>query len=163
LRRYETVFILRSDLGEIQSKETIKRFEGIVTAGGGELIETDEWGARELAYRIDSERRGYYVRLDYTAPAAAVSEVERNLKLYDGVLRYLSVMVEPEADAAKVRAEVEARKRRAEEARAAAESRAAAAAHVPDAAEIPDAPEELQIPPDEGLPEPEPSNGEQQN
>jgi len=103
------------------------------------------------------------VRLDYTAPAAAVSEVERNLKLYDGVLRYLSVMVEPEADAAKVRAEVEARKRRAEEARAAAESRAAAAAHIPEAAEIPDAPEELQVPPDEGLPEPEPSNGEQQN
>ena len=163
MRRYETVFILRSDLGEIQVKETIKRFEGIVTAGGGELIETEEWGARELAYRIGTERRGFYVRLDYTAPTAVVSEVERNLKLSDGVLRYLSVMLEQEADAAKVRAEVEARKRRAEQAKAAAESRAAAAAeHVPDSAEdVPDAPEELLAPPDEGPSEP--SSGEQQD
>ncbi len=161
MRRYETVFILRTDLGEVQVKETIKRFEGIVTAGGGELIETDEWGARELAYRIRTERRGFYVRLDYTAPTAAVSEVERNLKLFDGVLRYISVMLEPEADAAKVRAEVEARKRRIEEARAAAETRAAAAAHIPEVSDIPDAPEELQVPPDEGPSEP--SNGEQQD
>ena len=162
MRRYETVFILRPDLGETQIKETIQRFEGIVTAGGGELIETEEWGARELAYRIGTERRGFYVRLDYTAPTATVSEVERNLKLSDGVLRYLSVMLELEADAAKVRAEVEARKRRVEQARAAAESRAAAAAHVPDpVADVPDAPEELLAPPDEGPSEP--SNGEQQD
>ncbi len=162
MRRYETVYILRPDLGEIQVKETIKRFEGIVTAGGGELIETEEWGARELAYRIGTERRGYYLRLDYTAPTAVVGEVERNLKLSDGVLRYLSVMLEQEADAAKVRAEVEARKHRAEQARAAAESRAAAAAeHVPDLADVPDAPEELLTPPDDGPSEP--SNGEQQD
>lgn len=161
MRRYETVFILRPDLAEIQVKDTIKRFEGIVTAGAGELIETEEWGARELAYRIGTERRGYYVRLDYTAPTAVVSEVERNLKLSDGVLRYLSVMLEQEADAAKVRAEVEARKRRAEQARAAAESRAAGAEQVPDSADVPDAPEELLAPPDEGPSES--SNGEQQD
>lgn len=135
MRRYETVFILRPDLGESQTKESIKRFEGIVASGGGDLIETEEWGSRELAYRLRNERRGYYVRLDYTAPSTAVSEVERNLRLTDSVLRYLSVMVEPEADAAKVRAEVEARKRRAEEARAAAASRAAAAAQPAAAAE----------------------------
>jgi small subunit ribosomal protein S6 len=166
LRRYETVFILRSDLGDIQSRETIKRFEGIVATGGGELIETDEWGVREMAYKIRNERRGLYVRLDYTAPAAAVSEVERNLKLSDGVLRYLSVMLEEQADAARIRAEIETRKRRAEEARAAAESRAAAAAaaaQVPAAAAIPDAPEELQTPESDEPETSEPNGGEQQN
>jgi small subunit ribosomal protein S6 len=128
LRRYETVFILRPDLGEAQVKEIIKRFEGIVAADGGELIDTDEWGFRELAYRIRGERRGYYVRLDYAGPGTALTEIERNLKLADNVLRYLSVLVDPEVDTAKVRAEVEARRRRTAEAHAAAEARAAAAA-----------------------------------
>jgi small subunit ribosomal protein S6 len=123
VRRYETIFILRPDLGEAQLQEAVKRFEGIV-AGGGELIETDEWGFRDLAYRIKGERRGYYVRLDYAAEAATMNEVERNLKLHDAVLRFLSVLVEKEADVGKAREDVEARKRRIAEARAAAEARA---------------------------------------
>ena len=122
MRRYETIFILRSDLGENQVKDSIKRFEG------GEMLETDEWGFRELAYRIHNERRGYYVRLDYAATGPVMNEVERNLKLSDSVLRYLSVLLDPEVDTAKVRAEIEARLHRAAEAKAAAEARMAAAA-----------------------------------
>jgi small subunit ribosomal protein S6 len=128
LRRYETIFILRPDLGENQIQETIKRFEGVVGAGGGETIETEEWGSRELAFQIRGERRGYYVRLDYAAGAAVVNEIERNLKLQDTVLRYLSVMTDPEPDVAKARDDLEARKRRIAEAKAAAEARATALA-----------------------------------
>jgi small subunit ribosomal protein S6 len=128
MRRYETIFILRPDLGEAAQKETIKRFEGIIASSGGDLVETDEWGFRELAYRIDGERRGYYVRLDYGGTGAAMNEVERNLKLSDSVLRYLSVLVDTAADLEKVRTEIEARKRRTAEARAAVEARMAAAA-----------------------------------
>lgn len=128
MRRYETIFILRSDLGETQVKDSIKRFEGLVATGGGEMLETDEWGFRELAYRIHNERRGYYVRLDYAATGPVMNEVERNLKLSDSVLRYLSVLLDPEVDTAKVRAEIEARLHRAAEAKAAAEARMAAAA-----------------------------------
>jgi len=128
MRRYETIFILRPDLGESAQKDAIKRFEGIIAATSGDLVETDEWGFRELAYRINGERRGYYVRLDYGGSGATMNEVERNLKLSDSVLRYLSVLVEEEADLDKVRAEIEARKRRTAEARAAADARVAAAA-----------------------------------
>jgi small subunit ribosomal protein S6 len=128
VRRYETIFILRSDLGEVQVKDSIKRFEGLVATGGGEMLETDEWGFRELAYRIRNERRGYYVRLDYAASGPVMNEVERNLKISDSVLRYLSVLVDPEVDTAKVRAEIEARLHRAAEAKAATEARMAAAA-----------------------------------
>jgi small subunit ribosomal protein S6 len=128
MRRYETIFILRPDLGEAAQKETIKRFEGIIASSSGDLVETDEWGFRELAYNIKGERRGYYVRLDYGGAGATLNEVERNLKLADGVLRHLSVLVEDDADLEKARAEVEARKRRTAEARAAAEARIAAAA-----------------------------------
>jgi small subunit ribosomal protein S6 len=128
VRRYETIFILRSDLGESQVKDSIKRFEGLVATGGGELLETEEWGFRELAYRIHNERRGYYVRLDYAATGPVMNEVERNLKLSDSVLRYLSVLLDPEVDTAQVRAEIEARLHRAAELKAAAEARMAAAA-----------------------------------
>lgn len=128
MRRYETIFILRPDLGEAQFRENIKRFEGFVVSGGGEMLEIDEWGFRELAYRIHNERRGYYVRLDYAAGGDVMNEVERNLKLSDVVLRYLSVLVDPEVDVAKARTEIETRRHRAAEAKAAAEARAAAAA-----------------------------------
>jgi small subunit ribosomal protein S6 len=128
VRRYETIFILRSDLGETEVKDSIRRFESLVATGGGEMLETDEWGFRELAYRIHNERRGYYVRLDYAATGLVMNEVERNLKLSDRVLRYLSVLLDPEVDTAKVRAEIEARLHRVAEAKAAAEARMAAAA-----------------------------------
>jgi small subunit ribosomal protein S6 len=127
LRRYETIFILRPDLGESVQKDTIRRFEGIVGASAGEIIETEEWGFRELAYYIKGERRGFYVRLDYGGSGTTMNEVERNLKLSDSVLRYLSVLVDREVEPASVRTELEANRRRSAEARAAAEAARAAA------------------------------------
>jgi len=127
LRRYETIFILRPDLGESAQKDSIKRFESIVSTTAGEIIETDEWGFRELAYHIKGERRGFYVRLDYGGNGATLNEIERNLKLSDAVLRYLSVLVDSDVDPASVRAELEAHRRRSAEARAAAEAARAAA------------------------------------
>ena len=128
MRRYETIFILRSDLGEAQINEGIRRFEGIIASSGGEMIETDEWGSRELAYNIGRERRGHYVRFDYAAPGAAMNELERNLKIADGVLRYLSVLVAEDADPGQLRGEIESRKQRLAEVRAAAAAPALAAA-----------------------------------
>jgi small subunit ribosomal protein S6 len=127
MRRYETIFILRPDLGESAQKDTVKRFEGIVASSGGDLIDTEEWGFRELAYRIKGERRGFYIRLDYGGNGATMNEVERNLKLSDNVLRHLSVLVAAEVDALAVRTELEAHRRRTAEARAAAEAARAAA------------------------------------
>jgi small subunit ribosomal protein S6 len=127
LRRYETIFVLRPDLGESVQKEAIRRFESIVRTTAGEMIETDEWGFRELAYRIKGERRGFYVRLDYGGNGATMNEIERNLKLSDSVLRYLSVLVDSDIEPASVRAELETHRRRSAEARAAAEAARAAA------------------------------------
>ena len=127
MRRYETIFILRPDLGEPAQKEAIKRFEGFIASSGGDLIDTDEWGFRELAYRIKGEQRGFYVRLDYGGSGATMNEVERNLKLSDNILRYISVLASEDVDPAAARAELEAHRRRAAEARAAAEAARAAA------------------------------------
>jgi small subunit ribosomal protein S6 len=157
LRRYETIFILRPDQGEPQIKDAIKRYESFVTQGGGELIETEEWGIRELAYRIKGERRGYYVRMDYVSDGAAMNEVERNLKLADNILRYLSVMLEPDSDPARAREEIDARNRRLAEAKAAAEARAAAFAAEREKARD----EEAFSDADSALPEEEPEGGSQ--
>jgi len=127
VRRYETIFILRPDLGESAQKDTVKRFEGIAANSGGDLIDTEEWGFRELAYPIKGEHRGFYVRLDYGGNGATMNEIERNLRLSDGVLRYLSVLVDTDVDPAAVRAEIEAHRKRTAEARAAAEAARAAA------------------------------------
>jgi small subunit ribosomal protein S6 len=127
LRRYETIFILRPDLGESAQNEAIRRFESIVRGSAGEIIETDEWGVRELAYNIKGERRGFYVRLDYGGNGATMSEFERNLKLSDSVLRYLSVLVDDDIEPATIRAELESHRQRSAEARAAAEAARAAA------------------------------------
>ena len=145
MRRYETIFILRPDSGDPQIKEAIKRYEGIIAAGAGEMIETEEWGSRELAYKIKGERRGFYVRLDYVSPGPVMNEVERNLRISDAVLRYLSVLVDDNADVAKAREELEARNRRIAEAKAAQEARAAAlmASREEQVEETPDAPEEI--------------------
>jgi len=117
VRRYETILIFRPDLGESAQKEAIHRYEGIIASSGGDMAETEEWGYRELAYRIKGERRGFYVRLDYGGNGATMNEVERNLKISDDVLRYMSVLVDTNADMEKVRAEIEARHRRVAEAR----------------------------------------------
>lgn len=157
MRRYETIFILRPDSGDPQIKEIIKRFEGIIVAGAGEMIETEEWGSRELAYKIKAERRGYYVRLDYVSPGPVMNEVERNLKISDSVLRYLSVLVDDDADVAKAREELEARNRRIAEAKAAQEARAQAlmASQQDKQEKIEDAPEEMLEGSDDDIADPE--------
>jgi len=160
LRRYETIFIIRPDQGESQIKDTIKRFEGIVTQGGGEIAEIEEWGSRELAYRISGEHRGYYVRFDYVSEGAVMNEVERNLKLSDAVLRYLSVLLDSDANPATVRDEIEGRKRKIAEAKDAAEARAAALAAQREA------PPTEEFESEQGMemePEPEPEGGNQSN
>ena len=160
MRRYETIFIIRPDQGESQIKDTIKRFEGIVTQGGGEIAEIEEWGSRELAYRISGEHRGYYVRFDYVSEGAVMNEVERNLKLSDAVLRYLSVLLDSDANPATVRDEIEGRKRKIAEAKAAAEARAAALAAQREA------PPTEEFESEQGMevePEPEPEGGNQSN
>ncbi|MCL5045128.1 MAG: 30S ribosomal protein S6 [Deltaproteobacteria bacterium] len=113
MRRYETVFVLRPSLAADQTEALVKRFPEILAGNGAELFELDRWGVRDLAYRIKSDSRGYFVRLDYAGSGAAVAELERNLKLADDVLRYLTVLVDRDVDPAAVRSQIEASRKAA--------------------------------------------------
>lgn len=91
---YETVLIARQDVSATQVESLADQFEGFLTAEGGEIARREYWGLRNLAYRIKKNRKGHYVLLNFSAPASAVHEMERNMRLSDDVLRFMTVRTE---------------------------------------------------------------------
>ncbi|MGE5215757.1 MAG: 30S ribosomal protein S6 [Chloroflexota bacterium] len=93
---YETLFVVHPEKG-LRMKEFIEKFKKVIESQDGSLSQVDEWGVRDLAYRIEKQGRGYYTLLRYRASGRGVEELERNLKLTDGILRYLTVRADEES------------------------------------------------------------------
>jgi small subunit ribosomal protein S6 len=91
---YETVFIARQDISASQVEGLIEAFAGLIAAGQGEVKKREYWGLRTLAFRIKKNRKGHYVLFNIDAPPAAVAEMERNMRINEDVLRYLTVRVD---------------------------------------------------------------------
>ena len=120
LAGYETTFITRSELSDDGLKVLHDRLAQVVSGYGGEVVLTEDWGKRKLAYTIQKENRGHYTYLVYSGKGDIVHEIERNLRLHDHVLRFLTVNLEKEFDSAafqKKRADVHAAAKRREEER----------------------------------------------
>ena len=90
-RRYETLILIHPDQGEPGSKEVAARIQALIESQGGTVSQVQEWGLRDLAFLVAKQRRAFYVLFEYRATPKAVLEVERNLKLTDAVLRFVSV------------------------------------------------------------------------
>ena len=97
---YETLFVVHPEKGP-RIKEFIEKFKKVVEGQEGTVSHVDEWGLRDLAYRIEKQSKGFYTLLQYRSSARAVEELERNLKLTDGILRYLTVRADEENAAAR--------------------------------------------------------------
>jgi small subunit ribosomal protein S6 len=93
MANYESVLIARQDLGASQVNTLVEELTAVIKAEGGEVVKVDNWGLKNLAYRIKKNRKGYYVLLNIVAPATAVSEYERRLRLNEDVIRYMTVKV----------------------------------------------------------------------
>jgi small subunit ribosomal protein S6 len=91
---YETVFIARQDLSPAQVEDLTKLFTGFITAGGGKILKTESWGLRQLAYRINKNRKGHYVLIESETAPAALIEMERNIRLNEDVLRYMTLRLD---------------------------------------------------------------------
>ncbi|MBQ6173451.1 MAG: 30S ribosomal protein S6 [Clostridia bacterium] len=131
MNRYELTYIIDAMLEETARKELIEKVSALIAANGGEIEKVDEtWGKRRLAYPIDHKTEGYYVLVTMSAPGEAISELERNLRINDSILRYLSVKLEEKQSKVKPRA---VRPAPAAEAPAAEEAPAAAEAPVAEA------------------------------
>ena len=94
---YETLCIFHPELPEARVKELSAWMQKIVEGASGTEIRADEWGMRDLAHLIKKQRRGYYILLEYDAPGATVKELERNLRINENVLRFLSTVRKPVA------------------------------------------------------------------
>jgi small subunit ribosomal protein S6 len=88
--QYETLFVVHPEKGA-RTKEYIEKLKKVIEAQDGSVSQVEEWGMRDLAYRIQKQGKGLYTLLRYRATGRAVEELERNLKLTDGILRYLTV------------------------------------------------------------------------
>jgi small subunit ribosomal protein S6 len=93
MRPYETLVVLSSSLGSEQ-KPLITKFEDLVKSLGGTLDETRDWGSKRLAYQIRKQSDGHFYLIEYQADGDVVAELERNLRITDGVLRYVTVQQE---------------------------------------------------------------------
>jgi small subunit ribosomal protein S6 len=95
-REYETIFILRPDVSRESSEGISTRISEVVGREGGKLTRIESWGRRRLAYPVGKQKRGVYVYLKYIGRGGLVSEVERNLRLLDDVLKYQTVKLNDE-------------------------------------------------------------------
>jgi small subunit ribosomal protein S6 len=116
MRKYELIFIVRTDFPEEELGKLITQMEGVVASHGGKVEKVEKMGRRRLAYRVERQREGMYILFVVEGSGDTVKEFERRLKVNDAVLKYLSVRVDEElkrAEKAKAwRAEQAARKPR---------------------------------------------------
>ena len=91
---YETVFIARQDLSDTQVKDLTDGYSKIITDAGGKIHKVENWGLRNLAYRINKNRRGHYVLIESDVAAPAIHEMERTMRLNEDILRFMSIREE---------------------------------------------------------------------
>lgn len=93
-REYETIYILRPNTPNEGVAEVNTRIKNIIESMGGKILKVDNWGKRRLAYEVAKERKGIYLYWQYLAQPGVVEETERNLRMLDSVIRYLTTKVD---------------------------------------------------------------------
>ena len=91
MRNYEAMYILKPTLEDEAINAAVTRFEDVVKNGGGEIIKSDRWGKRRLAFEVNGVTEGYYVLMAFKSPSSASQELERILKISDDVVRHLVI------------------------------------------------------------------------
>ena len=91
MNKYECLYVIVPELNEEETKSVIEKFNGVITANGGMIENVDEWGKRRLAYTIDYKTEGYYVLMTFVSGPAFPRELDRKLRIAEGVMRSLIV------------------------------------------------------------------------
>lgn len=91
---YESVYIARPDISATQVEALTADWTRILEENGGKVTKEEYWGLKSLAYRIKKNRKGHYSLMNIDAPPAALAEMERNMRLNEDVLRYMSIRVD---------------------------------------------------------------------
>jgi small subunit ribosomal protein S6 len=105
--QYELTYVISGVVQQNQVDDIVRKVNHLVESNGGDVLEVDEWGNQRLAYEIDRKRSGYYVNMYFKAPGSLIERLERELKINDDVLRYLTLRMD-----AKMKRHYEKRKER---------------------------------------------------
>ena len=115
MRRYETTVIVNPALSQEERQSVLDKLTNLISDAQGLLVKFDEWGEKRLAYELKKETRGYYVLMEFCGDGSLVKELERNLRLDDRALKYMTVCIDKEVDPERVKAEIEAAAKEEEE------------------------------------------------
>ncbi len=91
---YEHVFLARQDVSGQRVDELVDQFKGVIESGGGSLGKTEYWGLKSLAFRVRKNRKAHFTLMNIEAPHEAVAEMERQMRINEDVLRFLTVRVD---------------------------------------------------------------------
>ncbi len=91
---YEHVFLARQDISPQQVDTLVEQFKGVIEANGGEVAKTELWGMKTLAYRIKKNRKAHFTMFNIQAPHAAVAEMERQMRINEDILRFMTIRVD---------------------------------------------------------------------
>lgn len=115
MRRYETTVIVNPALSQEERQSVLDKLTNLISDAQGLLVKFDEWGEKRLAYELKKETRGYYVLMEFCGDGSLVKELERNLRLDDRALKYMTICIDKEVDPERVKAEIEAAAKEEEE------------------------------------------------
>ena len=91
---YEHIFLARQDITAQQVDALVEQYKGVIESFGGKVGRVENWGLKSLTYRIKKNRKAHYALMDIDAPAAAVHEIERQMRINEDVLRYMTIAVD---------------------------------------------------------------------
>ena len=94
MNQYETVFILTPVLSDVQMKEAVEKFKGILAAEGAEIINEENWGLKKLAYPIEKKSTGFYQLIEFKAEPTVIQKLEINYRRDERILRYLTTKLD---------------------------------------------------------------------
>ncbi|MDL2220494.1 30S ribosomal protein S6 [Eubacteriales bacterium OttesenSCG-928-N14] len=94
MNNYEVMYIINPELDDETRAALVERFSGIVTSGGGNVEKVDDWGKRKLAYEIEDRFEGHYILMHFAAEPDLPSELERNFRINENIMRYMVIRKE---------------------------------------------------------------------
>jgi small subunit ribosomal protein S6 len=122
MKRYETIVIIDPDLSKEAEAPIFDRVNDLIPQYKGFLIETDDWGTKKLAYEIKKKSRGHYVRFDFCGDGALIQEMERFYRIDDKILKFMTVLLDADADLDAIKADLAEKEEAAKEKKLASET-----------------------------------------
>lgn len=94
MKKYETLLLFSPDLTSEERQAILDKLTNVIQAGGGQVSAVDEWGMRELAYPVKKFTRGYYIRIEYGSTGTEIYELERVIRISEGILKFITVKLQ---------------------------------------------------------------------